>query len=134
MLKFRHLMTPRTVLRAMDRVTVRALFRNAARLRLIARRSIRKRKRKNSLPGNPPFTRTGKKGRNPLRRAIVFEVNRAAKRAIIGPRASVVGQVGELHEFGGTRGGLRFPARPFMGPALDKIRDDLPMAWRSTMV
>ena len=43
--------------------------------------------------------------------------------AVIGPRASVVGDVGKGHEFGGEFRGEDYPERPFMGPALEETED-----------
>jgi phage gpG-like protein len=68
-----------------------------------------------SPPGSAPYTKRGQ-----LKRAIVYDVNKADQSAVIGPRASVVGLSAEAHEFGGTYKGSEYPERPFMGPALDK--------------
>lgn len=51
-----------------------------------------------------------------FRRAIRYEADKES--AVIGPRHSVVGDVGETHEFGKRRKGRTYPARPTMGPAL----------------
>lgn len=67
-----------------------------------------------SAPGQPPHTRRG----NPLRRAVRYAADKEG--AVIGPLASMVGDAGEAHEFGGSFRGQTFPARPFMGPALDR--------------
>jgi len=68
-----------------------------------------------SQPGTPPNTRDGK-----LPRAITFDVDKASDIAVVGPRASVVGQAGAAHEHGETLGETDFPERDFMEPALEK--------------
>lgn len=68
-----------------------------------------------SAPGQPPNTR-----RRQLPRSILFAVGDDKKSAIIGPRASFVGQSAQAHEFGGDYKGQEFPERPFMFPALDR--------------
>lgn len=67
-----------------------------------------------SAPGSPPHTHRGAF----LRRAIQFDYDKES--AVIGPVASLVGQAGAAHEFGGDYKGTNFPARPFMFPALER--------------
>lgn len=91
-----------------------------------------------SEPGTPPHTRigvfkqtkfataggSGIKGKNLYARgkslpgAIRFNVNRKDQIAVVGPTKSKAGPIGRLHEFGGRRGNARYPARPFMEPAM----------------
>lgn len=99
----------------------------AAAIRLIARRSIR-RKKKASAPGQPPHTRKGQ-----LKRAILFAVDKAAGVAVIGPSAEVVGDSAQAHEKGGRFRRQNYPRRPTMGPALDKSKDRLPGFWQSSV-
>jgi phage gpG-like protein len=66
-----------------------------------------------SAPGQPPRTRRGQ-----LRRAIIYHADVTG--AVIGPRASIVGEAGAAHEFGGEHRGADFPERPFMQPALEE--------------
>ena len=74
-----------------------------------------------SEAGSPPHTRRGQ-----LPRAILFDVDRAAAIAVIGPVASQVGASGKAHEFGGEFRGDAFEPRPFMGPALDANLEQIP--------
>ncbi len=67
-----------------------------------------------SSPGTPPHTHRG----TFLKRAIQFDFDKDS--AIIGPVASLVGEAGAAHEFGGSFKGQDFPARPFMAPALER--------------
>lgn len=98
-----------------------------AAIRLTARRSIRKRKAA-SEPGQPPHTRKGQ-----LKRAIVYAVERSEERVVIGPEHAVVGPSAMAHEFGGRFRGDRFDRRPFMGPALMKVKDRLPRKWAGSV-
>lgn len=82
-----------------------------------------------SRPGTPPHTR-GERGHN-LRRAIQYAANKDS--AVIGPVASMVGQVGAAHEFGETYKGQDFDIRAFMGPALEKNVDRLASEWYGTI-
>jgi hypothetical protein len=74
-----------------------------------------------SDPGQPIHTRAGR-----ARRAIRYAVDREAYTAVIGPQAKTVGSSMEVHEFGGVRFGRKYPARPFMGPALQRSIDKIP--------
>lgn len=63
-------------------------------LRQIARRSIRQRK-KAAPVGQPPHTRRGQ-----LRRSILYDVDRRALRAVVGPSYDLIGARGAAHEHG----------------------------------
>lgn len=78
-----------------------------------------------SAPGNPPHTR-GKPGKN-LKSAVQFFASE--DEAIVGPVASQVDDLGALHEFGKSRGYTIYPARPFMGPALESNVDRFLEEW-----
>jgi len=102
-----------------EQAAEKATFRNfghaASRIRKDAAASI-ERAEGPSAPGTPPHTHR----RVFLRRALRFHVDKERGDAIIGPRASIVGDVGEVLEFGGKRGDTTHPARPFMFPALER--------------
>lgn len=66
-----------------------------------------------------------------MRRALRFAVSKEG--AIIGPRASVVGEAGQAHEFGGEFRGGEFPARPFMAPALENNLDRFAGTWSGSI-
>ena len=99
----------------------------AASIRLVAKRSIRSRKRP-SIIGSPPSTHT-----KILPRSIRYFVDKAAGSAFIGPDASIVGQAGAAHEHGGRYMGQVFPKRPFMFPALEKVKPRLPKHWAGSV-
>lgn len=102
---------------------IKSLGHAGAAIRLTARRSIRK-SQKESAPGTPPHTRKGQ-----LRRAIAYAVENEDERVVIGPEHTIVGPSGMAHEFGGRFRGQRYDRRPFMGPALMKMKDRLPSKW-----
>tara|TARA_Y100000310_G_C20640368_1_gene793559 strand:- start:772 stop:1194 length:423 start_codon:yes stop_codon:yes gene_type:complete len=79
-----------------------------------------------SAKGDPPTTR-GYGGKN-LKAAIWADIE--SDSAFVGPRASIVGDVGEAHEFGVKRRGDTFDERPFMGPALMANQDSFADDWR----
>ena len=121
------------VLRRVRRANIRTLGHAGAALRLTARRSIRRRKGP-SAPGTPPHTHTGA-----LRGSIIYQVEKQADRVVIGPTFGGVGTSGSLHEFGGRRRArrrgkvARYKKRPFMGPALAKIKPRLPQMWAGSV-
>lgn len=90
-----------------------------------------------SAPGEPPHTRNRgltKKGTQKvgiLEKAITFDATK--EDAVVGPRASVVGPAGALHEFGGSRGGADFPERPYMLPALLRNLDRFHQDWQGSI-
>jgi len=81
-----------------------------------------------SPPGSPPFTHSGL-----LRRAVVYSRDYTARSMLIGTTAAFADDLGQLHEYGGTRFGRRYPARPFMQPALAQIQPQLPKLWQDSI-
>lgn len=107
---------PLAVERAIAAATYRNLTHAAASIRKTAVRMVERRPEGvHSRPGDPPFTHRG----NHFRRAIRFHVDESQQDAVIGFAASIIGDVGALHEFGGIRGSVRYPERPTLGPALE---------------
>lgn len=124
----------RRVQRKARDATITSLGRAGAYLRGIARRSI-KVAADASRPGKPPHTRRGR-----LKNAILYAVEKPRQGVVIGSTASEIGRVGSTHEFGGTeppkkrRGKRRkYPARPFMGPALQIAKERLPKFWANSV-
>jgi phage gpG-like protein len=99
----------------------------AASIRLVARRSIRRRKTA-AMPGTPPNTRRGQ-----LKRSIMYSIDKQRGVAIIGPDFEIIGNSAKAHEFGGRFRKERYPKRPFMGPALEKVKDRLPAMWANSI-
>jgi hypothetical protein len=99
----------------------------AAAIRLVAKRSVRK--KKGPAPaGQPPHTHTKR-----LPRAIKYAVEKQRGRVVIGPDVESFGTAGKAHEHGGTYKHERYARRPFMGPALEKTKERLPRMWAGTV-
>jgi hypothetical protein len=104
---------------------LRSIQHAAASLRLIVRRSIRRRK-KPSSPGTPPSSPTGR-----LRESIRYELVDGSKYlAHVGPARSVIGPAGQPHEFGGSFRDESYPDRPYMRPGLEAILPRMPEEFR----
>ena len=86
----------RNVLRKAKAASIMSLGRAGAYIRGIAKKSIKI----SPLPapaGKPPHSRKGQ-----LKRAILFAVEKAPGRVVVGPTVTDVGGIGHTHEFGGT--------------------------------
>ena len=57
----------------------------------------------------------------------------ARLRLIARPSHEIAGPVGMAHEFGGEFRGDEYPPRPFMGPALEKVKPGLPRFWSGSV-
>ncbi len=114
-----------TIRDALDQATFRTLSRIGARVRLTARRSIRRRAGP-SRPGKPPHTHT-----DFLRNDILYGLDQEEHAVVIGPWKSP--WFNELHEFGGDSLARTYPERPFMGPALEKNLDKIAPEWRDSV-
>jgi len=106
---------------------IESLGHAGAAIRLIANRSIRRRKGPSPV-GEPPHTHTKR-----LPRAIKYAVEKQRRAVIIGPDVESIGTVGRAHEYGGLYKQERYQPRPFMRPALEKIRSRLPKFWASSI-
>lgn len=128
----------RPIISAKDRATRRVLSRFGAYVRTRARSSIRKRKRA-SAPGQPPSSHTG------LLKKIYFGYDPGPQSVVIGPiklNAKSSGVAPELLEEGGTtrkdygkdKGKMiRIQPRPFMGPAFEAEKPQLPKLWQNSI-
>jgi len=122
-----------SVIRAIDRTARRVLSKFGAYVRQRAKTSIRKRK-KISLPGHPPHSHTGL-----LRRFIFFGYDASRRSVVVGPVAFRRGTstVPQILEYGGIvrRDGrrMRYRARPYMRPALQKEMPKLSSLWRDSI-
>ena len=126
------------VIRAVDKSTRQVLSRFGAFVRRTAKQSIRKRK-KSSAPGTPPSSHTGL-----LKRFIFFGYDPQKRSVVIGPTRLTENNRGEapsILEYGGrttveghkkkTR--VRIRPRPFMGPAFEKEKTNLPALWKNSI-
>lgn len=128
----------RSVISRTDAATRRVLGKFGAFVRTTARSSIRKRK-KVSAPGSPPSSHVGL-----LKKFIFFGYDASRQSVVIGPARLTQkgrGAAPALLEYGGKnvlqRGGKRrravYRPRPFMGPAFEKEKANLPALWRKSV-
>lgn len=125
--KAKALFNARPVQRKVNQTKFTNLRHAAGAIRLTARRSIREHP-KPSLPGTPPHTQT-----RLLKESIVYRVDDVQRSVLVGPDATIIGPIGCVHEFGGLFRGRRYPARPFMGPAVQKNIHRLPKLWAGSI-
>jgi len=129
-----------TVVRAVDKANRLALSKAGAFIRTAAKSSIRSRKDA-APPGQPPHSHTGL-----LKRFIFFGYDPTTESVVVGPaRINRTTDAPHTLEFGGTtkverrRKGkvrarkVRIAPRPFMGPALEKERPNLPKPWANSV-
>lgn len=129
-----------TVLRAVDKAQRAGLSKAGAFIRTAAKRSIRT-KQGSAPPGRPPHSHTGL-----LKRFIFFGYDPTTESVVVGPaRVNRTTDAPHTLEFGGTttikrrrKGkvcarGVRVAPRPFMGPALEKERLNLPKTWANSV-
>jgi hypothetical protein len=112
---------------AMKQANRKALGRVGAYVRKAAVNSVHKSKRA-SAAGTPPNTRRGL-----LKHAVLFGVEAAAGRVVVGPARSLIGISMTAHEFGGRYRGREYPRRPLMGPALERTAPQLPKLWEDSL-
>jgi hypothetical protein len=123
---------------ALDKGTRKVLSQFGALVRKTARWSIRKRKR-SSLPGQPPSSHTGL-----LKRFLFYSYDDSRKSVVIGPAKlnAKKGYVPEVLEYGGTtlleigkeKKKVQIASRPYMNPAFEKTKTQLPQLWRNSIV
>lgn len=118
---------PAAVAKAVDKAAFRNMGHAAARIRKDAQASMEKAAGP-SPAGTPPHTRKGQ-----LPRAITYDYSRKEQSAVVGPRASVVGEAGAAHEFGEVFRGDDFDERPFMFPALEKNLSRFAADWQGSI-
>jgi len=126
------------VISKVDAATRRVLSKFGAFVRRSAKSSIRKRK-KPAPPGQPPSSHTGL-----LKKFIFFGYDADRRSVVIGPtrlNQKGRGEAPPLLEYGGKttlkRGGKKrrvtYQARPYMGPAFEKEKPQLPAMWRGSV-
>jgi len=126
------------VISKVDAASRKVLSKFGAFVRRSAKSSIRKRK-KPAPPGSPPSSHTGL-----LKKFIFFGYDTDARSVVIGPtrlNQKGRGEAPPLLEYGGKttlkRRGKRkrttYKARPYMGPAFEKEKPQLPAMWRGSV-
>lgn len=121
--------TPNRVQKAADKGAYRSFLHAAASIRKAARASIIR----SDTPGPPGGPVRSKRGRGGglAKRAILYKADKQG--AVIGFAASKIDQAMEVHERGGIRGGVRFPQRPTMHPALERNLARFHREWRGAI-
>ena len=130
------------VIRELSAGKRKALSRAGAFIRTRAKSSMRRRKYGTySKPGSPPYAH----GSAPLKKFLYFGYDRASESVVVGPVGFRNSRVPALQEFGGvgqTSGSVRrrtnkvvgvYEPRPYMGPALEKERQNIPRAFRGSV-
>ena len=126
---------------AVDKATRKVLSKFGAFVRTGARHSLRRRKG-TSDPGKPPSSHVGL-----LKKFILFGYERQRRSVVIGPMRlnQKVGDAPEALEYGGVatvvegtrrkrrRRRIRIKARPFMGPAFERVQPKLPAMWADSV-
>jgi len=125
------------VIRRMDAAARNSLTRAGRFIRKRAHDSIRKRKAI-SKPGQPPRSHAGQ-----LRKLLFYAWDPRTRSIVIGPAAFKEAEAPNLLEFGGRVGRLDrrqrrprtmiYRKRPFMGPAYEAERDQLPERFRNSL-
>jgi hypothetical protein len=119
-----------------DKATRKVLSRFGAFVRQRAKTSIKKRK-EISRPGQPPHSHVGL-----LRKFILFAYDADRKSVVIGPTLTKdESEAPRLLEHGGdttleTREGPKrahYRPRPFMGPAFEAEKPQLPALWKNSV-
>lgn len=126
------------VISKVDAASRKVLSKFGAFVRRSAKSSIRKRK-KPAPPGSPPSSHTGL-----LKKFIFFGYDPERQSVVIGPtrlNQKGRGEAPPLLEYGGkatlVRRGKKkrttYKARPYMGPAFEKEKPQLPVMWRDSV-
>jgi hypothetical protein len=153
-IRFKSIFKPAKLMKSLNAYQHHVLFYFGALTRMIARRSMRKGRTykrinskgevvqspKPSKPGNPPRVWVGL-----IKDLLYFRIREDQRDVIIGPEIYKKRKIGAftiplLHEVGGTapvihsyskkRAMGKFPARPYMVPALGKAKLQLPRIMR----
>jgi phage gpG-like protein len=117
----------------MSGLKITHLFFDSAKVVRTAKQSIRKRK-KTAPPGQTPSSHTGL-----LKRFIFFGYEPLRRSVVIGPERLDQKNTDAPHtlEYGGRttvdKKRVRISARPFMGPAFEKEKTNLPSMWKNSV-
>jgi len=125
--------TPKPVQKAAEKGAYESFLHAGRSIRRDAQKSIRGRSKRGGKPGPPGKPVRTKRGRGGglARRAILYRADKEG--AVIGFAASRIDQAMEVHEHGRVRGGVRFPQRPTMHPALERNLARFHREWRGAI-
>jgi hypothetical protein len=121
--------TPKRLETATKKGAFNSFSHGAASIRKSARESI-VRSNTPGPPGGPVRTKRGRGG-GLAKRSILFKADKDG--AVIGFAASKIDQAMEVHEHGGSRGGVEFPGRPTMQPALERNLARFHREWKGAI-
>ena len=117
--------------KAVEKGAYRSFSHAAGSIRKAARASI-VRSNKPGPPGGPVRSKRGRGGGLAKHKGtILYVANKEG--AVIGFVASKIGQAMEAHEHGKERGGVRFPKRPTMLPALERNLARFHREWKGAL-
>jgi phage gpG-like protein len=91
------------------------------------------------IPGPAPEGTPVRSPTGLLRTSIIYAITGRRTAYVVGTAESVIGTVGQLHEFGGEvgrrkgRGFDTYAPRPFMSASLEKIQPRLNRFWRGAL-
>ena len=121
--------TPKRVNKAVEKGAYRNFSHAAASIRKAAGALI-VRSNTPGPAGGPIRTKRGRGG-GLAKRAILFNADKVG--AVIGFAASKIDQAMAVHEHGEERGGVRFPQRPTMHPALERNLARFHREWKGAI-
>ncbi len=121
--------TPKRVDTAVKKGAFNSFSHAAASIRKSARDSIVRSNTPGPI-GGPVRTKRGRGG-GLAKRSILFKADKDG--AVIGFSASKIDQGMEVHEHGKSRGGVKFPKRPTMQPALERSLARFHREWRGAI-
>ncbi len=137
--------TPQRLETATKKAAFNSFFHGAASIRISAQESIVQ-SNTPGPPGGPIRSKLSNKRRRKSKskrkrkrqskpglaiRSILFRADRDG--AVIGFAASKIGQAMEAHEHGKSRGGVKFPQRPTIQPALERSLARFHREWRGAI-
>lgn len=123
--------TPKRVQKAADKGAYRSFSHAAASIRMAARRSI-KRSDTSGPPGGPVRSKRGQGGGLAKHKGtILYKADKEG--AVVGFTASAIDQAMQVHEHGGVRGGVLFPQRPTMQPAMERNLARFHRKWKGAI-
>ena len=123
--------TPKRVNAAVDKGAFRSFSHGAASIRRAALDSIIR----SNIPGPPggPIRTKRDRGGGLAKRESTILYKADKKGAVIGFSASKIDQAMEAHEHGKERGGVKFPKRPTVQPALERSLARFHREWKGAI-
>jgi len=127
---------------AAKKASMASLFKMGGLIRTTAKRSMKVRAIKKDKTGKPLRTQPKAEADDPpishkpktiLRKSIKFYVDKTLHQTSIGPSGKDTNGFARVHEHGGILYGRRYPKRPFMLPAIEKILPMIPKEYSNIL-